>query len=302
MKACTGLHWVRGAVVLGFFSWAAAAFGQRLTIAANTASASFDPVSGGMYSEMRTRLQEDFPGTTFTSLPLLTGDLSRFDLIILNRFGSSDLQPAEQAAIYSYVLHGGNLVYVGEAIGPPNDTFTVPFGIVMTPDRATDIPIAFATFSNPGHPFLCGPFGAPSNEPSGSYAAQVVARGASVELARWQGGGVAISAFEGNTLAPGAGFGIFLTDVNMITPNRYSWEVGPVLSNALSIRMDDRPALGIAHAAGGVTLTWDARAVGWILQVSEDLGSWTDLGPVIAAPGSCTDTSGGTRCFYRLQR
>lgn len=224
------------AMVLAFLWQPCPSYGRPLTIGGNTTGDSFDPISGGNYLEMRSRLAADFAGTSFTSLPSLTANLAGFDLIVLNRFHSLDLSAAEQTAIRNYVLNGGNLLYVGDAIGGiSNDTFTLPFGIGMTPDASTNISIAFAAYTNTGHPFLTGPFGAPQNPPSGSFAAQITIAGPSVEMARWNGGGIAISAFDRNTLGPGAGTGIFLTDVNMITPGRYSNEVGPMVSNALAV-------------------------------------------------------------------
>jgi hypothetical protein len=214
---------------------AAASHGRALTIAGNTTGDSFDPILGGNFAEMRSTLTTNFPGTTFTSLPTLTLSLGSYDLIVLTRFNAQSLQTAEQTAIRNYVLGGGNLLYVGEAFaGVSNDTFTLPFGIAMVPDTTTNIPLAFATYTNPTHPFLNGPFGAPPNPPSGSVAAQITTLGPTVEMARWNGGGVAISAFDRNTIGPGAGFGIFLTDVNMMTPGRYAPEVDPMVSNALA--------------------------------------------------------------------
>lgn len=217
-------------------AWPTPANADALKIGGNTATDGFDPITSTVYSELRSTLTTDFPGTTFHSLSALSGDLSSFDLIILNRFKSNDLLPAEQAAVVNYVTQGGNVLYVGEAGGGvSNDTFTLPFGVAMTPDPTTDVTLAVANYTNSGHPFLNGSFGAPFAQPSGSFAAQVSTLGPTVELARWTGGGVAISAFNRNAIAPGSGFGLFLTDVNMITPFRYSQEVGAVLSNALSV-------------------------------------------------------------------
>ncbi|MEO6742775.1 MAG: PEP-CTERM sorting domain-containing protein [Chthoniobacteraceae bacterium] len=225
------------ALVLAFFWPASPSHGRALSIGGNKTNDSFDPVSGTNFLELRTSLTGTFPGTAFTSLATLTGSLTGFDLIILTRFNAQDLQATEQTAIRNYVLTGGNLLFIGEAFGGlSNDTFTLPFGIAMSPDATTNIPLALASYTNPGHPFLNGPFGAPPGQPSGSTAAQVTTLGPSVEMARWSnGGGIAISAFDRKALAPAAGFGIFLTDVNMVTPNRYSNEVGPMISNALTL-------------------------------------------------------------------
>jgi hypothetical protein len=230
--------------------------GGGLKVGGNTATDGYDPVTGFIYSEVRSSLSADFPGTTFVSLANLTGDLSNLDLIILNRFKANDLQLAEQTAIRNYVINGGHLLYVGEASGGvSNDSFTMPFGIGISPDPSTDTSLAFATYSNPSHPFMNGAFGMPSAPPSGSFAAQVATLGPSVELARWNGGGgVAISAFSQDALAPGAGFGLFLTDVNMVTPGRYSNEVGPVVSNALSV---PEPSTGRVLVLGA--LAWLVR-------------------------------------------
>ncbi len=224
--------------------------GRPLTIAGNIAGSSYEPASGVIYSEMRSRLTEDFPGTTFVTLAALTGNLSGFDLLVLNRFASQALTLAEQTNLHSYVLNGGNLLYVGEDTGLSNDSFTNPFGIAMAPDPTTDIAIAFATYTNLGSPFLTGPFGAPSNPPSGSDAAKIITLGPSVELARWNGGGTAISAFGPNTLSAGAGFGVFVTDANMMTPARYSLELGDVLSNALLLPEPSSLACLLLGAAG----------------------------------------------------
>jgi len=235
------------ALVLALVWPAGALQAQALVIGGNTAGSAFDPIAGIIYLEVREKLKNDFPGTTFVSLPVLSGNLSGFDLIILNRFASNALLPAEQASIRDYVLSGGNVLYVGEDVGLSNDTFTLPFGISMTPDPSTHIDIAYGTYTNPGHPFLNGRFGAPSSPPSGSISAHIATLGPSVELARWDGGGIAISAFGRDTLAPGAGFGIFVTDVNMMTPGRYSEEVGDVLSNALALGFPDYANLDPDH-------------------------------------------------------
>ena len=221
---------LRCVLALAVFGPASRVDGRALSIGGNSA------VSGVLYGEVRSTLTTEFPGTTFTSLGALTGNLSGFDLIILDRVSAQPLLPAEQTNLHDFVMHGGNLLYVGDAInGLSNDSFTLPFGIAMTPDPTTDISIAYATYTNPGYPFMTGPFAAPTNPPSGSFAAQITTLGPSVELARWNGGGVAISAFAPNTLGPGAGFGLFLTDLNMVTPTRYSPEVGGVLANALAL-------------------------------------------------------------------
>lgn len=225
-----------GALIFALLWLPSTGHGRAFTIGGNTTGDSFDPISGGNFAEMRSTLTAHFPGTTFTSLPALTGSLSGFDMIVLTRFKAQALLPAEQTALHNYLLAGGNMLYVGEAAGGlSNDTFTLPFGISMAPDPTTDISLAFATYTNPAHPFLNGPFGAPANPPSGSFAAKVTTLGPSVEMARWTGGGIAISAFDRNTIGPGAGFGIFLTDVNMMTPGRYTNEVDPMVSNALSV-------------------------------------------------------------------
>lgn len=224
-------------LALGLWCLAGPLRAQGLMVGGNTAGFGFDPITGVLYSEVRSRLGNDFPGTTFVSLPVLSGSLSGFDLIILNRFASPALLPAEQASLVAYVQSGGNILYVGEDADLSNDTFTLPFGIAMTPDPATDIPLAYGTYTNPAHPFLTGPFGAPPRPPSGSNASQIATLGPSAELARWDGGGIAISAFLPDTFAPGAGFGLFVTDVNMITPGRYSGELGTVLSNALALAL-----------------------------------------------------------------
>lgn len=280
---------------------------RPLSIAANTATNSYDPVSGIMYLEMRNRLKSEFPGTTFTSLPQLTGDLSQFDLIILNRFSAPDLQPAEQTAVRSYVNLGGSVVYIGESINASgsasNDTFTLPFGVAMIPDPATDLDIAYASYTNGSHPFLTGPFGMPSDAPSGSHAAQVSTLGLSVELARWDGGGgVAISAFPRGRLTSRAGFGIFVTDVNMITPGRYAYEFDAVLANALSSELVVKPDLAIVRVAGGVRLSWSADAAGWTLQGADALASWSDLGLPIVSSGFYDDISSRKKRFYRLRK
>jgi hypothetical protein len=127
----------------------------------------------------------------------------------------------------------------------------------MAPDPVTNVPLALATYTNAGHPFLNGPFGAPQNPPSGSFAAQVTVLGPSVELARWNGGGVAISAFDRKALGLGSGFGIFVTDVNMMTPGRYSNEVGPMLSNALAV---PEPCTAMCLTLGGLTCVGRRRA------------------------------------------
>ena len=75
-------------------------------------------------------------------------------------------------------------------------------------------------------------------------------------MARWTGGGIAISAFDRNTIGPGAGFGIFLTDVNMMTLNRYLTEVGPVVSNALAI---PEPASAACLALGALACSLRRR-------------------------------------------
>lgn len=205
-----------------------------IAVGGNAGAAGYAPMSGTIYGDLRDAIETQFSSSTFTTLTTLTGNLSSYDLLVLNRFQSTPLTAAEQTAVYNYVLQGGNLVYVGDAAELPNDSYTEPFGIMMVPDPAVPTGLFFADYTNPTHPYLTGPFLAPIARPSGGAAAKVSVLGPSVELAKWAGGGVAISAFEANTLGPGAGFGLFFTDVNMFTLGRYSDEVGPVVANALA--------------------------------------------------------------------
>jgi hypothetical protein len=216
-----------GLVLLGI-TWPSHA---GFSVGGNTGNFGHDPVTGFIYDELRTSLQTNFPGTSFTSFSALTGDLSSFDVLVLNGYKSTPLTTAEQTAVYNYVLQGGNVIYVGEGAELPNDTFTQPFGITMVADAVATT----ATYTNLSHPFLTGPFGTPVDPPTGSNAAKVSVLGPSVALATWNGGGIAISAFDRNVLAPGAGFGLFFTDLSMFNVGRYPNEVDPVILNALAL-------------------------------------------------------------------
>lgn len=226
----SGFRFVRyvAGLVLLVVAWPSHA---GLSVGGNTGNFGHDPITGFIYDELRSSLQTHFPGTSFTSLSALTGDLSSFDVLVLNGYKSTPLTTAEQTALYNYVVNGGNLIYVGEGAELPNDTFTQPFGITMVADAVATT----ATYTNLSHPFLTGPFGVPVDPPTGSNAANVSVLGPAVTLATWNGGGVAIAAFDRNTLAPGAGFGLFFTDLSMFNVGRYPNEVDPVILNALSL-------------------------------------------------------------------
>lgn len=222
-------------VLTALIGLAAPGVAAAVAVGGNTATGGYDPATGANYSELRSTLQSDFPGSTFATVPLTTVGLIAVDLLVLNRFNSPNLTPEEQTAVYDFVVQGGNVVYVGEAAGGfPNDTYTLPFSVTMIDDPSTVVAQATATYTNPTHPFLTGPFGAPSSPPTGATSAQVSVLGSSVELAKWDGGGVAISAIDHGVIAPGAGFVLFFTDFSMFNIGRYQSEVGPVISNALA--------------------------------------------------------------------
>jgi hypothetical protein len=52
----------------------------------------------------------------------------------------------------------------------------------------------------------------------------------------------------------------------------------------------------------GLTVSWE-RAVGWTLQVSDDLQNWSNIGEKITQDTApYTDTSGRSRSFFRLHK
>jgi hypothetical protein len=200
----------------------------------------FDPVTGHYFHAMRTDIATTFAGSTFTSLPDLTGDLTGYDLIVACGFNDPGLTAAEQINLANFVTGGGHYFYVGEGmVTPDNTSFVAPVGMAMVPDPSTDEALLFAPWTNPTHPFLNGPFGqatTPPNSVSGSVAAMVTTLGPATELARWSpsagAGGIAVAAVERNVLAPGAGFVLVSTDVNMIGA-RWDTELGIPFMNAL---------------------------------------------------------------------
>jgi|GEM_PF-2470081 len=71
----------------------------------------------------------------------------------------------------------------------------------------------------------------------------------------------------------------------------------------VSTPYDPSPELSIELAGTAMRLTWNAASAGYRLQTSDDLGSagWTNLGPVITAPGTYDDPiASRPRQFYRL--
>jgi hypothetical protein len=221
----------------------------------------FDPVTGQFFEEMRNDITAAFPGSTFTSVVELSGDLSGYDLIVASGFNDPGLTSAEQTNLGNFVLGGGHYFYVGEGVSTPNNTsFVAPVGMTMAPDPTTGDPNVFAPWTNPTHPFLNGPFGQATTPPgsvSGSGAAMVTTLGLALELARWNpstgNGGIAVAAITRDALAPGSGFVVVGTDVNMISPSRWGTELGIPLMNALYLSQQPIPepssAAGLALLA-----------------------------------------------------
>jgi hypothetical protein len=124
-------------------------------------------ISDGSYTaDIRTVLSNMFAGTTFSGSGTLTpAYLSNVDLLIVTTAYSnsqeiSPLSPAEQTALYDYVLGGGNALILGERadFSPlTNPTLLGPFGLTITGATLAD---PDATVIDPGAaPFTAGPFG-----------------------------------------------------------------------------------------------------------------------------------------------
>jgi len=65
------------------------------------------------------------------------------------------------------------------------------------------------------------------------------------------------------------------------------------------------PVLNLATAANATAmrLTWNADAIGYRLQTSETLSSWTNVGDLITAPGTLDDPiADRPRRYYRLAK
>lgn len=63
------------------------------------------------------------------------------------------------------------------------------------------------------------------------------------------------------------------------------------------------PELSLALEPGACRVTWDDRAVGWVLQSSPDLAQWTDIGTALTAAGTHSDPiADRPRRFYRLRK
>jgi len=73
-----------------------------------------------------------------------------------------------------------------------------------------------------------------------------------------------------------------------------------ILSEAAAILTEKTPQLQNAPATNGMMVSWDAKAIGFTLQVSEDLQTWTDVGTTITAPGSYHFIPSGGKGFARL--
>ena len=61
-----------------------------------------------------------------------------------------------------------------------------------------------------------------------------------------------------------------------------------------------KPDLGYLLTLSGMTVSWDSKAVGWTLQKSPDLSTWTNVGTTISSSGTFTYSGGDTRQFFRL--
>jgi len=70
--------------------------------------------------------------------------------------------------------------------------------------------------------------------------------------------------------------------IDLGVPETRDW----ILSESAAILAEKTPHLQTAPATNGMMVSWDAKAIGFTLQVSEDLQTWTDVGTTITAPGS----------------
>ena len=67
-----------------------------------------------------------------------------------------------------------------------------------------------------------------------------------------------------------------------------------------------RPApvldLKLSSTGTAMSLTWDASAIGWALQGSDNLQSWSDIGTTITAAGTYEEPIADRPRFYRLRK
>ncbi len=62
------------------------------------------------------------------------------------------------------------------------------------------------------------------------------------------------------------------------------------------------PQMQYSKVQNGMLVSWDINAVGWILQESPNLSTWTDVGTTILTPGSYTFQGNDGQQFFRFRR
>ena len=62
------------------------------------------------------------------------------------------------------------------------------------------------------------------------------------------------------------------------------------------------PQMQYAKVPNGMLVSWDINAVGWILQESPNLSTWTDVGTTILAPGSYPFQGNDGQQFFRFRK
>ena len=63
-----------------------------------------------------------------------------------------------------------------------------------------------------------------------------------------------------------------------------------------------KPQMQYSKVPNGMLVSWDINAVGWILQESPNLSTWTDVGMTILAPGSYTFQGNDGQQFFRFRK
>ncbi len=197
----------------------------------------FSLSDGSSASAMRSLIQTTFPGAVLKGTSTLTSEfLAGVDVVWLNSVSSNEsavvpLSSAEQAALRTFVMNGGDALIFGENGAFDDESLLDPFNATTTGTLAG---IQSGTITNTTHVLVNGTYGSVATL-QGNFPGTFSALGSAVPLGTWNSsGGINAAVIDPNVLGAGSGRVLLLSDVNMYVDQLGSADNSKLLLNALS--------------------------------------------------------------------
>ena len=197
----------------------------------------FSLSNGANAAAVRTSIQTNFPGASFTGTSTLTSAfLSGINVLWLNSVSSNSsatlpLNAAEQVALLNFVNAGGGVMIFGENEAYDDESLLDPFG-ATTSGILTDLQAG--TITNTTHVVTNGPFGTVRNI-RGNYTGSFTVLGSATSLGTWDSSGLSsVAVVDPGVLSPGSGRVVLFSDVNFYSDQLTAADNSKLVLNALS--------------------------------------------------------------------